>query len=138
MADFDADFLVTDVYHEDGHPPIGDADYAETIVVATDTTDPVVSNFSAPASKHDRAEFDVTDESGLSSIVCLVKLSPTGSPELVHVTHGDLDVAGADYAVERIEIANGYHYAIARRGGWPTGVSLTFYALPVDTGGNTD
>ncbi len=114
--------------------------YAGTVwnlsaAVETDTTAPVVDNFSpavgSTVNEADPIFFDVTDDSGtFASIVIAIKQE--GATELVH--DGSDFVEPYDDLSMRSNITGGFRYRIRRTGGWIDAVVQS--AFVVDSAGN--
>jgi hypothetical protein len=106
------------------------------VLPETDTTVPIVTNFSPPAGNAITSatiiEFDVTDETGLAAIIVMASF-PDGTLDVVHDGLGFRTRYVGDVNA-RAPIANGFHYVTRRVGGWPG--SPTFEFFPVDTSGN--
>jgi len=102
---------------------------------AGDTTAPVIANVSpadgAAITRQSTCSFDVTDETGLTTILVLAEFSDTGAYEVVH--------DGANFsqryrASTKVSISGGFTFTVTREGGWPA--SPTIRVQAVDTGGN--
>lgn len=106
---------------------------ASGTTLALDTTAPTVANFSptpgAPLYASSEVAFDVTDAGGLRRVLVIAYLGSVA--EVVH--DGDA-FQGAYVASRRTGIAGGFHFAVARRGGWP--VSPTLKVFAIDVAGN--
>jgi hypothetical protein len=101
-----------------------------------DIVAPVVGNYSPPPlteiAATDPLFFDVTDDSGLFRRILVVVAYPDNTAEFVHDDVSFL--APFDAFSTRVPIANGWHYRLRRRGGWPK--SPTIRAFVYDRNGN--
>ena len=101
-----------------------------------DTTKPTISNLN-PAegttlAAEDSIEFDVTDETGLRAVVILASFADSDRYEVVYDGDDFAPLYGGASTAE--EISGGYHFTVARTGGWPGAV--TFKPIAIDTSGN--
>ena len=100
-----------------------------------DDTAPVVTNYLPPGGTvieaTDPIQFDVTDDSGSFARI-LITVTQKGIQEVVH----DGDIFKGLYAglSERVIIAGGFRYTVARQGGWTD--DPTFEPFAIDAAGN--
>lgn len=98
---------------------------------------PVITNFTpaagSPINAFDSLAFDVTDDSGIASVAVSIAYDATGARETVYDAGGFSNnfVQGSS----RSNIAGGFHFVIARRGGWP-GLSPRVVVQVADLNGN--
>lgn len=106
-------------------------DYVFT--VTNPSVGPTIANFlpapGTPISRSTPVEFDVTDVVLIRRVVVEANLG--GATELVH----DGDGFSPGYATSsRTAISGGFHYLVARQGGWPS--APTIKVIAVDSSGN--
>lgn len=103
----------------------------ERAVVTPPDEPPTITNLSpAPGSAlgpTDVVHFDVTDATGLRRVFVFVRIAGGG----LEVAHDGASFAGAYVNSVRTPIANGYHYAVRRYGGWPK-ASVEFAVHAID------
>lgn len=102
----------------------------------SDATPPVVDNVDPPQDSaivpRQVVSFDVTDDTGLFRRILVAALFSNGIYEVVH----DGDNWGPAYTVAsntKEAIADGFHFAVLRNGGWPAPPTIRVFAI--DQGG---
>lgn len=101
---------------------------------APPVTPPVVGNFSpavgAFIASNQFITFDVTDPEGFRLALIAASFPNLGIYEIIH----DGTAFGPNYSdgnSGRSAIANGFHYSILRRGGWPASPTIVPFAIDV-------